>query len=174
MDTQVGAGILATSNMFAVNILVHVISCPCARDYFVYLTSFFWNQQYCELEEHLWEQKSPVLFISVWCEEVAHKLRDETPSHFYIVPPTIFPVPPRCLERLWAASRRFLFTWLWCSQCLLTLSYFKLFGGKTVSLWDQSFLVLPCVYSGQFFALFYLTPATKQAGSILIRHGSCP
>lgn len=134
MDTQVGAGILATSNMFAINILVHVISCPCARDYFVYLTSFFCNQQYCELEEHLWEEKSPALFISVWCEEVAHELRDKTPSYFCIVPPTIFPVPPRCSERLRAPSRRFLYTRLRCGQCLLTLSYFKLFGGKTISL----------------------------------------
>lgn len=41
-----GAGISATANTFAINILVHIVGCPCARDCFVYMTSFFGNQQY--------------------------------------------------------------------------------------------------------------------------------
>lgn len=70
MGIQVGAGISATANTFAINILEHIVSRPCAGDCFVYMASFFGNQQYSTLsqrnicEKHN-EDKSSVLFISV-------------------------------------------------------------------------------------------------------------
>lgn len=72
MGIQVGARILATVNMSALNILAPIISCPYSRDYSVYLTSFFGN--YYELEEHLWEAQWRYIlsaFYFRWCEEVA-------------------------------------------------------------------------------------------------------
>lgn len=70
MGMQVGARIPATASMFATNMLVHVVSCPCAGDCFVYVTSCFGNQQYSALSQRNMgekrdEDKSPVLFISV-------------------------------------------------------------------------------------------------------------
>lgn len=41
MGIPVGAGISATANTFAINILEHIVSRPCARDCFVYMASFF-------------------------------------------------------------------------------------------------------------------------------------
>lgn len=69
MGIQVGARILATVNVSALNILVPIISCPYSRDYSVYLTSFFGN--YYELEEHLWEAQWRCIlsvFYFRWCE----------------------------------------------------------------------------------------------------------
>lgn len=70
MGTPVGARIPATARMCATNMPVHVVSCPCAGDGFVCVTSCFGNQQYSALsqrnigEKHD-EDKSSVLFISV-------------------------------------------------------------------------------------------------------------
>lgn len=167
MGSQVRAGILATANVI---IFVRIISCPCGGDYFVYLTSFLGSQQCSELEEHLWEEKSPVLFISVCYGEVARKLRVRQDAVLFLRSSSYhLPSPTWCPEWFWAPYKCFLDKWLWHSQCLLTLSYFKLFEGESLSPLRLLFLCVLCVcchVSNQVHSLHYFIQhlsCTRQA-----------
>lgn len=104
-----------------------------------------------------------VLFISIGCEEVAHELHMRLDTILFLpYSSTHLPSPsPMLGMTLVAPSRHFPYMWLRRSQCLLTLTYIlnSLMGKPCPS--ETSLLMLPCVYSGQSFALFYLAPATR-------------